>query len=136
MQPQGLKYRKPHKITKEGFKPKEDNLYFGDYGLMSKENGYIEEKQLESARKAIANYMKRKGKLWIRVITDRPITRKPAEVRMGQGKGDVDHYAAIIRKGAFIFELGGVTREVAEEAFKRAMHKLPLRLKFIAKENV
>lgn len=131
MQPKKLKYRKPFKIIRKSQKHIKDKLHFGTHGLIAKENGLISSEQLMAARKAIVNFIKRKGKLWIRVFPDRPITKKPAEVRMGRGKGLVDHYAAIIKKGAVIFELGGVRDDLAVEALNRAKYKLSIKLKLI-----
>ncbi len=126
-----VKYRKPFKIVPNKKTPKQDRLNFGAYGLLVKDNALITARQLDAARKAIVGYVKRKGKLWIRVFPDRPITKRPAEVKMGKGKGNVDHYAAIVKKGAIIFELGGVDESIAKEAFRRAAHKLPVKVKFI-----
>ncbi len=131
-----VKYRKPFKIVPDKKAPVRDRLNFGLYGLMVMDNVLLTARQLDAARKAIIGYVKRKGKLWIRVFPDRPVTKKPAEVKMGKGKGDVDHYAAIVKKGAIIFELGGVDYDTAVEAFRRAKHKLPVRVKFITRENV
>ncbi len=126
-----IKYRKPHKIIPKKKAPIQDRLNFGAYGLLVKDNALISAKQLDAARKAIIGYIKRKGKLWIRVFPDRPITKRPAEVKMGKGKGDIDHYVAIVKKGAIIFELGGVDENIAREAFKRAAYKLPVKVKFV-----
>ena len=126
-----VKYRKPFKIVPKKRAPIRDRLNFGAFGLLVMDNALITARQLDAARKAIIGYIKRKGKLWIRVFPDRPITKRPAEVKMGKGKGDVDHYAAIVKKGAIIFELGGVDEEVALEAFRRASHKLPVKVKVV-----
>lgn len=126
-----VKYRKPFKIIPKKKTAIRDRLNFGAYGLLVLDNALLSAKQLDAARKAIIGYIKRKGKLWIRVFPDRPITKRPAEVKMGKGKGDVDYYAAIVRKGAIIFELGGVDEEIAREAFRRAAYKLPVKVKFV-----
>ncbi len=131
MTPKKLKYRRPFKIMPKAKRAKNDRLYFGTFGLLSTENSLITHRQIESARKAIVNHMKRKGRLWIRIYPDRPITKKPAEVKMGKGKGDIDHYAAIVQKGTILFEIGGVDEEIAKEAFRKASHKLPIKVKFI-----
>ncbi len=134
--PKKLKYRRPFKIVPKLKRAKTDKLYFGVFGLLAVENGLLTHRQIEAARKTIVGYMKRKGRLWIRVFPDRPITKKPAEVKMGSGKGDVDHYAAIVKKGVILFEIGGVDEAVAKEAFRRASHKLPLRVKFIKSDVI
>ena len=126
-----VKYRKPFKIIPNKRVAKQDRLNFGKYGLLAKDNTLISARQLDAARKAIIGYIKRKGKLWIRIFPDRPITKRPAEVKMGKGKGSVDYYAAIVKKGSIIFELGGVDDLLAKEAFRRASHKLPVKVKFI-----
>jgi len=134
--PKKLKYRRPFKIIPKLKRAKIDKLYFGAFGLLAVENGLLTHRQIEAARKTIVGYMKRKGRLWIRIFPDRPITKKPAEVKMGSGKGDVDHYAAIVKKGNVLFEIGGVDESVAKEAFRRASHKLPLRVKFIKSDVI
>ncbi len=136
MMPKKLKFRRPFKILAKAKRPKKDRLHFGAYGLIAAENVLLTHRQIEAARKTIVGFMKRRGRLWIRVFPDRPITKKPPEVKMGSGKGDIDHYAAIVKKGAVIFEIGGVDEAVAREAFKRASYKLPISVKFIKSDMV
>jgi len=109
-------------------------LSFGEYGLKALTGGLLTSRQIEAARKAIMHYTKRSGKLWIRVFPDKPISKKPAETRMGGGKSPVDHYAAVVKPGRIIFELSGVAREQAEEALRRAGQKLPLKIKLVVQD--
>ena len=136
MMPKKMKFRRPFKLVSKARRAKDDKLHFGAYGLIAVENTLLTHRQIEAARKAIVGYMKRRGRLWIRVFPDRPITKKPAEVKMGSGKGDIDHYAAIVQKGAVIFEIGGISEEIAREAFRRASHKLPIRVKFVKSDMI
>ncbi len=129
--PRKIKWRKPHKIFPKKKRAKPDRLVFGEYGLLVTENGHLTDRQIEAARRSIVGYMKRRGKLWIRVFPDWAITKRPSEVKMGGGKGDLDHFVAIVKKGSIIFEVGGVSEEVASEALRRASYKLPLKTKII-----
>jgi large subunit ribosomal protein L16 len=116
-----------------------NTLSFGDFGLQALEPCWLEARQIESARIALTRFMKRGGKVWIRVFPDKPITAKPAETRMGSGKGAVDHWVAVIKPGRVIFEIGGVSHEIAKEAARLASHKLPVKTRFIVRgeaENV
>jgi len=108
-------------------------IAFGEFALQAMEPCWMEARQIESARRAINHHIKRGGKVWIRIFPDKPVTSKPAETRMGSGKGAPDHWVAVIKPGRIIFELGGVSEEVAREAMRLAAHKLPIRTKFIAK---
>ena len=110
-----------------------NTLAFGQFGLQALEACWMEARQIESARIAMTRYMKRGGKVWIRVFPDKPITAKPAETRMGSGKGAVDHWVAVIKPGRILFEIGGVSEEIAKEAVRLASHKLPVRTRFITK---
>lgn len=109
-------------------------LAFGNYGLKVLENCWLTARQIESARKTISHFTKRGGRIWIRVFPDKPVTKRPPEIRMGGGKGPVDHYAAVVRPGRIIFEMGGVTKEVAEEALRRASQKLPIKTRFLSEK--
>jgi len=129
--PKKAKYRKKFKGRIRGTAKRGQNLDFGDYGLKALEPGSLSSRQIEAARKAIVHQTKRGGKLWIRIFPDKPITKKPPEVRMGGGKGPVDHYAAIIKPGRIIFELAGVEEKIATEALKRAAAKLPIRTRIV-----
>jgi large subunit ribosomal protein L16 len=110
-----------------------NTIAFGQYALQSLEACWMEARQIESARIAMTRYMKRGGKVWIRVFPDKPITAKPAETRMGSGKGAVDHWVAVIKPGRILFEIGGVSEEIAKEAVRLASHKLPVKTRFITR---
>ncbi len=110
-------------------------IAYGDFAIKSEERGELTSRQIEAARKAIAHQTKRGGKLWIRVFPHKPISKKPAETRMGGGKSPVDHYAAVVKPGTVIMELGGLTEEVARAAFRRASDKLPIKTRFVSGEN-
>jgi len=109
---------------------------FGDFGLQAMEPSWITSRQIEAARRAIVRYVKRSGKLWIRIFPDKPVTRKPAESRMGSGKGAVDHWVAVVKPGRILFEISGVREEVAREAFRLASHKLPIKTQFVTREEL
>jgi large subunit ribosomal protein L16 len=110
-----------------------NTLAFGEFGLQSLEPCWLEARQIEAARIALTRFMKRGGKVWIRVFPDKPITAKPAETRMGSGKGAVDHYVSVVKPGRIIFEIGGVSEEVAREAIRLASHKLPVKTRFLTR---
>lgn len=110
-------------------------LNFGEYGLTTQDMGWISAKQIEAARRAIAHYTQRGGRLWIRIFPDKPISKKPPEVRMGGGKGDLFEFVAPVKPGRMLFEMSGVTREIAMEALRLASHKLPVRTKIVTKEE-
>ncbi|NIS09661.1 MAG: 50S ribosomal protein L16, partial [Candidatus Dadabacteria bacterium] len=114
---------------------KGDFLAFGDFGLQATENGMITSRQIESARIAITRHVRRGAKLWIRIFPHKPITKKPAETRMGKGKGDVDGYVAPIKRGTILYEIGGLNDELAKEAFRLASHKLPLATRMVKREE-
>ncbi len=133
LQPKRTKYRKQHKGRIHGAAKGGTDLTFGTYGLKAQEPGRISARQIEAARRSITRHMRRVGKLWIRVFPDVPISSKPAEVRMGSGKGTPEWWAARVKPGRVLFELDGVSREVAEEAFRLAGAKLPISTKFIAR---
>lgn len=129
--PSRYKYRKQHRGRMKGEAHRGSTLAFGEYGLQALEPIWLEARQIEAARIALTRYMKRGGKVWIRVFPDKPVTSKPAETRMGSGKGAVDHYVAVVKPGRIIFEIGGVSEEVAKEAVRLAGHKLPVATRFI-----
>lgn len=135
LQPRKEKYRKKFRGKMRGKSYRANRISVGEYGLKAITRGWVDARQLEAARKAIAHYTKRRGKLWIRVFPDQSFTKKPAEVKMGGGKGDIEGYIAVVKPGRIIFELGGIEEEIAKEAFRRAGHKLPLRTIFIVKEK-
>jgi len=129
LQPKRTKYRKQHKGRNTGLAYKGSKVSFGRLGLKATTQGRITSRQLESARIAMTRYMKREGKVWIRIFPDKPITSKPAEVRMGKGKGALDHWVALVKPGRVMFELDGVPQEVAMEALRLAAQKLPVMTK-------
>ncbi len=133
--PKRVKYRKMFKGKRTGVATRNNALAFGTFGLKATECGWISSRQIEAARRAMTRYTSRGGRIWIRIFPDKPITQHPAESRMGSGKGDVQGYVAVIKPGNIIFEMGAVTRTVAEEATRLAAHKLPVLTKFIAKED-
>jgi large subunit ribosomal protein L16 len=132
--PRRVKYRKQMRGRMKGEAHRGTTLAFGEFGLQSEEEGWISSRQIEAARRAITHYTQRGGKVWIRIFPDKPITKKPPEVRMGGGKGDVYEYVAPVLPGRVLFEMGGVSKEIAVEALRLAAHKLPVKTKFISKE--
>lgn len=137
LQPKRMKYRKMHRGVQKHTKiaGRGTTVAFGDVGLMAAEAAWIDSRQIEAARRAITHYIKRGGKVWIRIFPDKPITQKPAETRMGSGKGSVEYYVAVIKPGRVMFEIGGVRPEVATEALQRAAQKLPVKCKVVMKEE-
>ncbi len=133
--PSRTKYRRVHRIKYEGKAKGNTELHFGEYGLMAKEGAWITNNQIEAARIAMTRYMKRGGKVWINIFPHMPKTAKPLEVRMGSGKGAVDKWVAVVKEGKIMFEIAGVSEEVAREALRLAMHKLPVKCKIIAREK-
>ncbi|HVB97040.1 MAG TPA: 50S ribosomal protein L16 [Chloroflexota bacterium] len=133
LMPKRVKYRKVHRGRMKGQAHRGTTLAFGEFGLSTEEAGWLESKQIEAARRAMTHHIKRGGQVWIRVFPDKPVTAKPAEVRMGGGKGAPDHWVAVIKPGRILFEIGGVTEKVAEEALRLASHKLPFKTRFIQK---
>ncbi len=132
--PKKVKYRKQFRGSMKGKATRGHQIAFGEYGLKALECGWLNERQLEAARQAIVHATKREGKIWIRVINDKPITGKTAGATMGGGKGDVQVHVAVIRPGRIIFELGGVSEEVAKDALRLASHKLPFKTKIVSQE--
>lgn len=133
--PKRTKYRRPHRVSYEGKAKGGSTIAFGDYGLQSLEGSWITQRQIEASRVAMTRYMKRQGKVWIRIFPHMAKTAKPLEVRMGSGKGSPDGYVAVCKVGTILFELAGVPEEVAREALRLAAHKLPVRTKFIKLES-
>jgi large subunit ribosomal protein L16 len=133
LSPKKLKYRKRQRGRTKGKAFRGSTLEFGDYGLQALECGLMTAQQIESARIAITRYVKRGGKVWIRIFPDKPVGKKPAEVRMGKGKATPDSWVAVVKPGRILYELEGVSRDVAGEAFRLAGHKLPFATKFIAR---
>lgn len=137
LQPKRTKYRKQMKQVRhiQGRETRGCTLTFGDFGLRATESGWITNRQIEASRIAITRFVKRGGKVWIKIFPDKPLTKKPAETRMGSGKGATEEWVAEVRAGRVLFEMTGVTREIAMEAFSRAASKLPLGSKFVARSN-
>lgn len=135
LQPKRTKYRKQQKGRNRGLAHRGSKISFGSFGLKTMEAGRLTSRQIEAARIAMTRYMKREGKVWIRVFPDKPITSKPAEVRMGKGKGALDHYVAVIRPGRILFEMDGVPLEVAQEGLRLAAQKLPVKTKTVVRPD-
>lgn len=131
--PKKTKYRKQMKGKNAGVATRGTEVSFGQFGLKAEANERITSRQIEAARRAMTRYIKRGGKIWIRIFPDVPVTKKPAEVRMGSGKGSVDHYVAKVRAGRMLFEMDGVTEEVAKEAMRLGAMKLPIKTKFVVR---
>jgi large subunit ribosomal protein L16 len=136
LEPKRVKHRKQNRGKRGGVATRGNHITVGEFGLQAMEVAWINGRQLESARKAVVKEMKRKGKLWIRIFPDKPYTAKPAEVRMGKGKGEVQGYVAVVKPGRILFEISGVTEELAKEAFRKAGNKLPILTKFVTKEVI
>jgi len=136
LQPKRVKYRKAQRGRMKGKESRGTTVAFGEFGLQALEPHWITARQLEAARRAIVRFVKRGGKLWVRVFPDKPASKKPAETRMGGGKGAVDHWVAVVKPGRVLFEIGGVRPAVAREAMRLAAHKLPIRTQFIAREDL
>ncbi|CAO80995.1 MAG: 50S ribosomal protein L16 [Candidatus Cloacimonadota bacterium] len=134
--PKKVKHRKMMKGRRKGLSWTGCNISFGDYGLIALEDSFITSRQIEACRIAITRHMKREGKVWIRIFPDKPITKKPAETRMGKGKGAPEYWVAVVRPGRVLFEIEGVDVNVAKEALRLAAHKLPIKTRFIAREGV
>ncbi|TSC67270.1 MAG: large subunit ribosomal protein L16 [Parcubacteria group bacterium Gr01-1014_66] len=134
LQPKKVKHRKWQKGRNRGVATRGTVLTFGAYGLKGIEAHWITARQIEAARRAITHYIQRGGKVWIRIFPDKPVTKKPPEVTLGGGKGSVDHYVVPVKPGRILFEMDGVSREIAQEALRRAGHKLPVKTVFIARE--
>ncbi|ABB14671.1 MULTISPECIES: 50S ribosomal protein L16 [Carboxydothermus] len=134
LMPKRVKYRRPHRPSLKGKAKGGTQLHFGEYGLQAVEGAWITSQQIEAARVAISRYIRRGGKIWINIFPDHPITRKPAETRMGSGKGAPEYWVAVVKPGKIMFELAGVSEEVAREALRLASHKLPIKTKFVKRE--
>lgn len=134
LQPKRVKYRKVHRGNRRGKALTGNTLVFGDYGLRAEESAWITARQIEAARRAITHHTSRGGKLWIRIFPDKSVTAKPAETRMGSGKGAPDHWVAVVKPGRMLFEMAEVTEETAREAFRLATHKLPIATRVVTRE--
>ncbi len=136
LMPKRTKYRRVHRGRLTGKAMRGNTISNGTYGLVALEPAWITSNQIEAARIAMTRYIKRGGKVWIKIFPDKPITEKPAETRMGSGKGSVDHWVAVVKPGRVMFEMDGVSPEIAKEAMRLASHKLPIKCKFVQKDAV
>lgn len=136
LMPKKVKFRKMQKGRMRGKAQKGSKLNFGDFGLKTLDPGYITDRQIEAARVAMTRHVKRGGKIWIRMFPDKPITKKPAETRMGKGKGAPDHYVAVVKPGRILYEIQGVEESLAREAFALAAQKLPVKTKFVTRADL
>ena len=136
LMPKRVKYRKQMRGRLKGRASRGVEISFGEYGLQALEPCWITSRQIEAARRAIVRHAKRRGKLWIRIFPDKPVTAKPAETRMGKGKGSVDHWVAVVRPGRVLFEIAGVPEDIAREAMRLASYKLPTKTQFIARHDL
>ncbi len=135
LSPKRIKFRKVQKGRSNGLAYRGGDVSYGEYGLQSTDPGRLTSRQIEAARVALTRYVKRGGKIWIRVFPHKPVTKKPAETRQGTGKGNVEFWVAVVKPGTMIYEIEGVTEEIAREAFRLASHKLPLGTRFIKRED-
>ena len=136
LMPKRVKYRKQFRVRMKGKARRGAAVQFGEYGLQALEPAWITSRQIEAARRAVVRHIKRRGKVWIRVFPDKPVTKKPAETRMGKGKGSVDHWVAVVKPGRVMFELAGVSEEMAREAMRLASHKLPIKTRFLGRQDL
>ncbi len=136
LQPKRVKWRKTHRGNRRGVAVAGSQVHFGDFGLRAEESAWITSRQIEAARRAITHHMRRGGKVWIRVFPGKGVTAKPAETRMGGGKGAVDHWVAVVKPGRILFEVSGVKEDLAREALRLAGHKLPIGTRFVAREQL
>ncbi|MCZ6531077.1 MAG: 50S ribosomal protein L16 [Chloroflexi bacterium] len=135
LMPKRTKWRKQMRGRRKGIASRGTSIEFGDYGLQALEPAWITARQIEATRRALVRYMKRRGKVWIRIFPDKPVTQRAAETRMGKGKGAVDHWVAVVKPGRIMFEISGLNEEAAREAMRRASHKLPIKTKFTQKQE-
>ncbi|MEW5865788.1 MAG: 50S ribosomal protein L16 [Bacillota bacterium] len=136
LQPKRVKHRKVQRGRMTGKATRGDELFLGEYGLQALEPGWITDRQIEAARIAMTRYIKRGGKVWIKIFPDKPVTKKPAETRMGSGKGNPEYWVAVVKPGRIMFEIAGVPEDVAREAMRLAGFKLPVKSKFVKREEV
>lgn len=136
LMPKRVKYRKQQRGRMKGQASRGNEIFYGEYGLMALEPAWITDRQIEAARVALTRYMKRGGKVWIRIFPDKPFTKKPAETRMGSGKGNPEYWVAVVKPGRILFEVAGVPEEVAQEALRLASTKLPIKTKFVKRPEV
>lgn len=135
LQPKRVKWRKVHRGRRRGMASAGNQVTFGEYGLQSLSNAWVTARQIEAARRAITHNMRRGGKVWIRVFPDKPVSKKPAETRMGSGKGPPEFWVAVVRRGRMLFEVAGVHQDLARESLRLASHKLPVETRFVQREH-
>jgi large subunit ribosomal protein L16 len=135
LQPKRVRWRKPHRPALSGRSKRGNRVEFGEYGLEALEAAYITDRQIEAARVALTRHIRRGGKVWIKIFPDRPYTKKPAETRMGSGKGNPEFWVAAVKPGRILYELAGVPEDVAREAMRLAAHKLPIKCRFVVRER-
>jgi len=136
LMPKRVKYRRVHRGRMKGKATRGTAVTYGEYGLVATEPGWIKSNQIEAARIAMTRYIKRGGQVWIKIFPDKPVTEKPAETRMGSGKGSPEYWVAVVKPGRVMFEIAGVSEEAAREAIRLAAHKLPIKCKFVKKDEV
>jgi large subunit ribosomal protein L16 len=136
LQPKKRKYRKEFRGKMGGVASANNSISFGDYGIRAMESGWIESRQVEAARRAMTGFIKRKGKIWIKIFPHKPYTQKATNSKMIGGKGDIEGYVAVVQPGTILFEMGGVTEKEAKEALRLASHKLPIKTKFVKKQEI
>ena len=135
LMPKRVKYRRVHRGRMKGKATRGNKLAYGEYGLQALEPAWITSNQIEAARRAMTRYVKRGGNIWIKIFPDKPITQKPAETRMGAGKGSPEYWVAVVKPGRILFEMSGVSEEIAREAMRLASHKLPIKTKFVTRDD-
>lgn len=133
LMPKRVKFRKQHRGRMTGKAGSGNEVFYGEYGLQALEPAWVTDRQIEAARVALTRHIRRGGKVWIRIFPDKPVTKKPAETRMGSGKGAPEHWVAVVKPGRIMFEIGGVSEELAREAMRLAAHKLPVKCKFVSR---
>lgn len=136
LMPSKVKFRKQQRGHRRGVATRGNSIVSGEYGLVALENCWMTSRQIEAARVAMTRYIKRAGKVWIRIFPDKPVTAKPAETRMGSGKGSPEYWVAVIKRGRVLFEMGGVPPELAKEAMRKASHKLPIKTRMVTREDL
>ena len=136
LMPKSTKWRKQHRGRRKGVAYRGSRINFGDYALQAVSNGWVTSRQIEAARIAISHHVKRGGRVWIRIFPDKPVTKKPLETRMGKGKGSPEAWVAVVKPGRILYEIRGVSEELAREALRRAAHKLPVKTRIITREDV
>lgn len=135
LQPKRVKHRKVQRGRRKGSAGRGNTVVFGEFGLQAEDRAWITARQIEAARRAIVHHFSRGGKVWVRIFPDKPVTKKPGETRMGGGKGDLDHWVAVVKPGRILFEVSGIAEDVAKEAMRLAGHKLPIEVKFVGRDN-